>query len=217
MTCAPGWYPNQPTLTPQLVSGGTFGQLWSTSVNGQVYAQPLLSNGTLLVATETNNVYGLDPASGATVDASLATPWNPADIGCGDLTPSIGVTSTPVIDPTTNTAYLTYKTYVSGTSGPAAWYMDASTSRAAPSAPASRSTCRHRAERSEPHVPATNQLQRPGLLLMNGVVYAAFGSHCDTPPWQGWVFGVSTAGQVTARWVDDHDRNGAGIWQSGAG
>ncbi len=38
-----GWYPNQPTLTPQLVSGGTFGQLWSTAVSGQVYAQPLLS------------------------------------------------------------------------------------------------------------------------------------------------------------------------------
>ena len=95
-------------------------------VNGQVYAQPLLENGTLLVATETNHVYGLDPATGtAKWSASLGTPWNPADIGCGDLTPSIGVTSTPVIDTATNTAYLTHKTYVSGTSGPAAWYMDA--------------------------------------------------------------------------------------------
>ena len=36
---------------------------------------------------------------------------------------------------------------------------------------------------------------------MNGVVYAGFGSDCDTRPWQGWVFGVSTAGQVKARWV----------------
>ena len=60
-----GWYPEQPSLTPQLVSGGTFGQLWSTSVEGQVYAQPLLANGTLLVATENNKVYGLDPATGA--------------------------------------------------------------------------------------------------------------------------------------------------------
>ncbi|MBA3808631.1 MAG: PQQ-binding-like beta-propeller repeat protein [Solirubrobacterales bacterium] len=55
-----GWYPNQPTLTPQLVSGGTFGQLWSTAVSGQVYAQPLLSGGTLLLATENNLLYGLD-------------------------------------------------------------------------------------------------------------------------------------------------------------
>ena len=52
---------------------------------------------------------------------------------------------------------------------------------------------------------------------MNGVVYAAFGSHCDKPPWQGWVFGVSTAGQVTARWVARSSGSGAGIWQSGAG
>jgi hypothetical protein len=38
-----GWYPDEGAITPQLVSGGTFGQLWSASVDGQVYAQPLLS------------------------------------------------------------------------------------------------------------------------------------------------------------------------------
>jgi outer membrane protein assembly factor BamB len=122
-----GWYPNEAALTPQLVSGGTFGQLWSAPVNGQVYAQPLLSaTGTLIVATENDKVYGLDPTSGAqkwTTD--LGTPWNPADIGCADINPSIGTTATPVIDPTTNTVYLTHKTYVSGSSGPAAWFMDA--------------------------------------------------------------------------------------------
>ncbi len=69
-----GWYPNQPSITPQLVSGGTFGQLWSTSVNGQVYAQPLLANGTLVVATEANNVYGLDPATGAQVVTRIRDP-----------------------------------------------------------------------------------------------------------------------------------------------
>src|SRR3954453_4376317 len=68
-----GWYPDEPSLTPQLVSGGTFGQLWSTAVDGQVYAQPLLANGTLLVATENNKVYGLNPTSGA---AKWAAPLN---------------------------------------------------------------------------------------------------------------------------------------------
>jgi len=63
----------------------------------------------------------------------------------------------------------------------------------------------------------TTQLQRPGLLLMGGVVYAAFGAHCDRNPWQGWIFGVSTAGKVTARYVDNTTAEGAGIWQSGAG
>src|SRR3979409_1161873 len=60
-----GWYPEQSSLTPQLVSGGTFGQLWSASVEGSVYAQPLLYNGTLLVETENNKVYGLDPSNGS--------------------------------------------------------------------------------------------------------------------------------------------------------
>ena len=118
-----GWYPEEGSLTPSLVKGSTFGKLWTANVEGQVYAQPLLADGTLVVATEKNNVYGLDPKTGAqkwSQPLHLGTPWNPADIGCGDLTPSIGVTSTPVFDAATDTMYMTHKTYASGTSGAAA-------------------------------------------------------------------------------------------------
>ena len=52
----------------------------------------------------------------------------------------------------------------------------------------------------------TTQLQRPGLLLMEGVVYAAFGSDCDDRPWQGWIFGVSTAGTSRPAGSPDDDR-----------
>jgi HYDIN/CFA65/VesB family protein/putative pyrroloquinoline-quinone-binding quinoprotein len=214
-----GWYPEQSSLTPGLVSGGSFGKLWSTSVEGSVYAQPLLANGSLLVASEANKVYSLDPSSGSVKwSKGLGTPWNASDIGCGDLTPTIGVTATPVIDPGTNTAYMTHKTYVSGSSGPARWYMDAIEL----SSGAEREGFPVELGGSAQNAPgqtfaATTELQRPGLLLMEGVVYAAFGSSCDTPPWQGWVFGVSTAGQVKARWVSVSSGNGAGIWQSGAG
>jgi Abnormal spindle-like microcephaly-assoc'd, ASPM-SPD-2-Hydin/PQQ-like domain len=216
-----GWYPDEPSLTPGLVSGGTFGKLWSANVEGQVYAQPLLADGLLLVATEKNKVYGLDPLTGELKWAKaldLGTPWNPADIHCGDLKPYIGVTSTPVVDPSTNTAYLTHKTYASGASGPARWYMDAvdlATGLERPGFPVELAGGAQDAP-SRTFSPTT-QLQRPGLLLMEGVVYAAFGSHCDTPPWQGWIFGVSTAGKVTARYVDDTTEEGAGIWQSGSG
>jgi len=216
-----GWYPDQSSLTPQLVSGGTFGQLWSTAVDGQVYAQPLLANGTLLVATENNKVYGLNPATGAAKWAAplnLGAPWKAADIGCGDLTPNIGVTATPVIDAATNTAYMTHKTYASGTSGPAAYWMDAidlSTGAQKAGFPVRLSGTAQNA--SGQTFNATTELQRPGLLLMDGVVYAAFGGHCDITPYQGWVFGVSTSGVVKARWVADQTGNGAGIWQSGAG
>ncbi|HWX96416.1 MAG TPA: choice-of-anchor D domain-containing protein [Solirubrobacteraceae bacterium] len=217
-----GWYPEQSSLTPQLVSGGTFGQLWSATVEGSVYAQPLLYNGTLLVVTENNKVYGLDPASGSakwSATLSFGTPWKPADIGCADLTPNIGVTSTPVIDSTTNTAYMTHKTYVSGSSGPARWYMDAidltnGSEKAGFPVELAGNAQNQPGEAFQP----TTQLQRPGLLLLGGVVYAAFGSHCDITPWKGWIFGVSTKAEVKARWVDETSaNNGGGIWQSGAG
>ena len=213
-----GWYPNEPSITPELVSGGTFGQLWSAPVKGQVYAQPLLDDGTLFVATEEDKLYGLNPATGALQwSKNLGEPWNPGEIGCGDLAPRVGVTSTPVIDPETNVAYLTYKTYREKGEEPE-WFMDAvdvSTGAQQPGFPVLLNGTAQNAPGQVFH-PGT-ELQRPGLLLMGGVVYAAFGSDCDTPVWQGWVFGVSTQGAVKARWVADETGEGAGIWQSGAG
>src|SRR5215470_18700437 len=60
-----GWDPNEPTLTPAAVQGGQFGRIFKTSVNGQVYGQPLVVANTLIVATETDWVYGLDATTGA--------------------------------------------------------------------------------------------------------------------------------------------------------
>ena len=67
---------------------------------------------------------------------------------------------------------------------------------------------------------SVQELQRPGLLLLNGVVYAAFGSNCDVAPYSGWIIGVSTAGALTARWTTEagaSKSNGGGIWMSGGG
>jgi iron transport multicopper oxidase len=214
-----GWYPGETSITPELVEGGTYGQEWERKVSGQVYAQPLLDGSTLLVATEQNHVYGLDPATGLPRwEKTLphGTPWNPQDLGCADLTPSVGVTSTPVIDTSSNTAYLTHKTYVSGSSGPARWWMDAIDMSSGEERPGFPVALEGEAQNLEGvQFDAADELQRPGLLLLEGVVYAAFGSHCDHPPYEGWVFGVSTSGAVKARWAAD--REGAGIWQSGAG
>jgi hypothetical protein len=213
-----GWYPNESAISPGLVSGGTFGRLWSTPVQGQVYAQPLLDDGTLFVATEENDVYGLNPTTGAVQwSKSLGEPWNAGEISCADLAPHVGVTATPVIDPTTGIAYFTYKTYKAKEKEPE-WFMDAvavATGAQEPGFPVLLSGTAQNASGQSFH-PQT-ELQRPGLLLLEGVVYAAFGSDCDHPIWQGWVFGVSTKGEVKARWVADETGEGAGIWQSGAG
>ena len=216
------WYPDQPGLTPAIVSGGTFGQLFSTPVAGQVYGQPLVSNGTLFIATEDDNIYGLDPETGAVRwSRNVGTPWNPSDLGCGDLTPRIGVTATPVIDPSgTGTAYFSAKTYASGSSGPARWDLhavDLATGAEKQGFPVQIAGSADNAPgvTFEP----THELQRPGLLLMDGVVYLAFGAHCDRAPYQGWVAGVSSAGRLTALWtaIESPSVSGAGIWQSGGG
>ena len=55
------------------------------------------------------------------------------------------------------------------------------------------------------------------MLLLEGVVYAGFGSDCDFDPYEGWVFGVAESGTVKARWTSEAEGWGSGIWQSGAG
>jgi hypothetical protein len=214
-----GWYPKESAISPGVVEGGTFGKMWSVPVEGQVYAQPLLADGTLLVATENDKVYGLNPSTGVQEwSKALGTPWNAGDISCADLAPTIGVTSTPVIDTATETAYLTHKTYVTGNSGAARWYMDALDLKTGEERSGFPVEIAGKAQNAAGQTFApTKELQRPGLLMMEGVVYVAFGSDCDSAPYQGWVFGVSTSGTVKARWVANETGNGAGIWQSGAG
>ncbi len=216
------WYPDEAGLTPEVVSGGTFGQLFSTPVLGQVYGQPLVSNGTLFVTTEDDQIYGLDPETGTVRwSRNVGSPWHAADIGCADLVPNVGITATPVIDPSgTGTAYFTAKSYASGSSGPARWDLhavDVGTGAERPGFPVQI----HGNADNAPGLTfdATHELQRPGLLLMGGVVYMAFGGHCDEAPYQGWVVGVSTAGTTTAMWsdIETSDVDGAGIWQSGGG
>jgi hypothetical protein len=220
------WYSDEGALSPSTVSGGSFGELVSpASVTGQVYAQPIVSSNTLLIATEANNVYGLDPKTLAQRwTRNLGTPFDPTSVNCADISPSVGITSTPVVDPSTGTEYLTSKTYLADGVTPA-YYMhalDIATGAERPGFPVLISGTANN-DPSEAFQ-AKTELQRPGLLLMNGVIYAGFGAHCDRKPYWGWVVGVSTAGSITAMWSDEAGQNqsdpagpGGGIWASGYG
>ena len=215
-----GWYGDQPALNPSQVSDASFTQLFDVPLDGQVYAQPLVFSGGVLVATENNHVYVLDPLTGAALaDRALETPWRAADLGCGDLVPSVGITGTPVIDPGTSTAYLTTKTYASGTAGEAALYLHALALPGLEERPGFPVAIAGSADnQTNVTFDPTHQLQRTGLLLLDGTVYAGFGSHCGITPYKGWIVGVSTAGHVEARWsTEDRFNDGAGIWQSGGG
>ena len=218
-----GWYPDQTALSPALVSGGTFGQLFKTAVSGSVYGQPLVADNQLLVNTENNFAYGLDPVSGAIEwSRQFGTPALASAIGCADLSPNMGITSTPVVDPTTNTEYLVDNEYVSGSSGPEAYYMHAlDLSNKGAELPGFPVKIQGTASNNPGQTfNATKELQRPGLLLLGGVVYAAFGAHCDISPWQGWIAGVSEAGALSTMWTtmgSGTSSTGAGIWMSGGG
>ena len=208
------WDPSEPTLTPAAASGGSFGQIFSTPVNGQVYAQPLIIGSTLIVATENDEVYGLNASTGAVLwKQSLGTPFNITT--CNDLTPNIGVTSTPVYDPSTNTVYvlalvkeISFEWHLFG--------LNVSTGAIT----YKQRIVGHPTNDSGLTFSALPQDQRPGLLLMNGWVYGAFASHCDHDSYDGYVAGFKVGSPgTTTLWADDvgvANKKG-GIWQSGAG
>lgn len=100
-----GWDPNEPGLSPAVVHGPSFGEVFRTAVNGQVYAQPLVIASTVIVATEDDWVYGLNASTGAIMwSTSLGKPY--AIKTCANIAPDVGVTSTPVYDPSSGTAYV---------------------------------------------------------------------------------------------------------------
>ena len=103
-----GWDQAEPSLSASTVGSSTFGQLFATNVNGQVYAQPLVVNGTVVVSTENDFVYGLDPATGAIKWTDNFGPaWPASTVGCADLVPNLGSTTTGVYDPASGMVYLT--------------------------------------------------------------------------------------------------------------
>jgi len=220
-----GWDPNEPGLSPATVSGGSFGKLFETTVNGQVYAQPLVVDNTtagtssVIVATEEDWVYSLDGETGAiNWSLDLGPFWPSSVTNCTDLTPDIGITSTPVYDPSTGTLYVTavvndgptqyqpdiYLYAINEQTGAVQWKVPIQGS------PVNDPT--------RPFNPLTER-QRAGLLLLNGSVYISFASYCDYSPYAGYVVGVNTTSRAQTMWTDEAGLtdNQSGIWMGGSG
>src|ERR1700728_3801353 len=126
-----GVNPQETILTTANVNSTEFGRLFSIPVDGQVYAHPLILSGVsvgggihnvVYVATEHDSVYAIDAESGATyaqvslIPAGGTTVNSNSDLmpSCGNISPEIGITGTPVIDPTSNTLYVVAKSKVNG-------------------------------------------------------------------------------------------------------
>lgn len=229
-------------LTPQNVNSKQFGKLFSYTVDGGIYAQPLyvanvkLADNTyhniIYVATINDTVYAFDadnPSVGLIwkrrlVDASNGeVPVPCADVNaCGFYGPEVGITGTPVIDPATGTLYVDAFSEANGKYYQKLHALDIATGDEKPGSPVA----------IEGSVPGTGQggngatvtfnpyyqLQRPALLLANGMIYIGFASYGDIPPFHGWLFAydVETLKQV-AIFNTTPDGEDGGIWQSGNG
>jgi len=217
-----GWDANEPKLTPSDVGAPDFGQIFETKLDGQIYAAPVLAKNTLLAVTEKDKAYGLDPVTGKIRwTRDVGPEWAASHIGCGDLVPTIGITATPVVDAATGTAYFTAKVDDGRNADNPHWYMHAVDITTGAERAGFPTVIKGAADNDRDHDfnPKT-AMQRPGLLLLDGVVYAGFASHCDRQPYVGYVVGVdATTGKQTAMFATEtgNSKAGAGIWQSGGG
>lgn len=219
-----GWYPNEPQLNPSDVTTGHFGETFDTQLDGQVYAQPLVSQPTVLAVTENDYAYGLNSTTGAIEwQDSFGTPADPlTNISCGDVGSDLGITGTPVIDPSTHIAYFVAAEEVGGVAADFMEAVDVQTGATPADWPTSGVPITGSSD-DDPNTVFNGdyETQRAGLVLVNGVVYAAFGSQCDYGNWEGWLVGVSTTShEITTMWSTEEDvtdaQDGGGIWQSGS-
>ncbi len=177
----------------------------------------------------------IDAAHGANSgEASVPSAGPGALVGSGDpsggdIQPEVGVTGTPVIDPATNTLYVVSKSYT--VSGPAFYQrlhaIDLATGNEKFSGPANiTATFPGNGDgTSTTTFNAQTENQRPGLALVNGIVYIAWASHEDTPSYYGWVIGYNASNlSQTAVFNDDPNTpsspmigvaGSGGIWMSG--
>jgi Legume lectin domain/Chitobiase/beta-hexosaminidase C-terminal domain len=231
-------------LTTANVNTNTFGRLFSVAVDGQVYAQPLVLSGVSIgggthnvvyIATEHDSVYAIDADSGATyaqvslIPAGGTTVNTSSDLipACGDIEPEVGITGTPVIDPSSNTLYVVAKSKVNGSIVQFLHALNAGTLTENAGSPveiqASVAGIANDGDGTQVAFNPITENQRPGLVLDNGHVLITWASHCDHTPYHGWLISYNAKSLVQeAAWnaTPNGDPKGtlslAGIWMSGA-
>jgi hypothetical protein len=228
------------TLTPANVNTSTFGKLFSVPVDGQIYTQPLYlsgvsipGNGThnvIYVATEHDGVFAYDAdASGPALwsvsfinPAAGITTLNNTDVACTAIPPEVGITGTPVIDPSTGTMFLVARTKENGVFVQRLHALDVTTGAEKFGGPVP-------IQASVPGIGAgavskvvsfnpQRENQRGALIIQNGMVFITWASLCDIAPYHGWVmaYDTRTLAQLGV-WNSTPNGNDGGIWSSGEG
>lgn len=226
---------NETVLNPSNVNPDLFGKIGSFPVDGQIYAQALYATGisitgkglrnVIYVATMHNSVYAIDAdAPGAAVplwQVNLGTPVPSSALYFSDISPEVGILSTPVIDLGQQVIYIVSDTFEAG----APIFRMHALSLAdghemlhgpvviAASVPGVGAGSKNGTLLFDPLM----QLQRPGLVLANGIVYAAFGSHADGGNFHGWMIGYNASDlrQQMAVFNTTPNTLGGSFWQAG--
>jgi len=186
------------------------GPVSSGTLDGTLWASPLYLNGTVFAATENDTVYALDGSSLAVLwSLNLGSPATSSNLPCGNVTPTVGITSTPVIDVAGGILYAAGLVFNGSTYAHHLWAVSLS----------SHSKLRDvvvDAPNSDPKV----QNQRGALGLANGRVYVPYGGRDgDCGTYHGFVVSVA-AGDLSGLRVDFEStagsgHSGGGIWAAG--
>lgn len=242
-----GWNAKETILNHTNVKPGSFGKLFIRTVDDQQYAQPLVAlhlampgKGTrnvVFVATVNNSVYAFDADSANEVAPFWQVNLTPAGSrvirhtdmtgACGgfynDFSGNIGIVGTPVIDTATGTLYVVARSLVTSNNTYQQYLhaLDITTGNEQPNSPrlitAQINGTGDGSVGGVVHFDPQKANQRPGLLLLNGVIYIAFSSHCDWGPYHGWVLGYDkTSLQQVRVYNSTPDGYNGGIWMSGA-
>jgi hypothetical protein len=229
---------NETILTASNVNSNQFGKLFQLTVDGKVDAQPLYAGGVnifggthnvLYVATEHDTVYAFDADNGVQYwkVSLLGTGESTSDArGCDQVIPEIGITATPVIDRSSGPNGTIYVVAMSKDSSSnyhqRLHALDLTTGAEVFGGPVEVQAAY---PGSGDNSNGTNVVfdpaqykERPGLLLLNHVVYTAWSSHCDFSPYTAWVIGYneSTLNQAMLINLTPNGHEGS-FWNSGAG
>ena len=233
-----GHNPNETALALKNVNSTTFGKLFIVSADGKVDAQPLyvpgisISGGmhnVLFIATEHDSVYAVDADNGAPLwqVTMLKQGESPSDDrGCGQVSPEIGVTATPVIDPSAGPHGTLYVTAMSkDTSGnyhQRLHALDITSGSEEFGGPvdvaAKYPGTGDNSQGGYVIFDPKQYKERPGLLLLNHVVYTFWSSHCDIRPYTGFIisYNETTLAQQSVLDITPNGSEGS-IWAAGAG
>jgi hypothetical protein len=230
---------NETILTPANVNSASFGKLFSLPVGAQVHAQPLYASAVsvpgsgahnlLILAGENGGVFAYDADTGAPIwnVSTLQSGETPSNaLQCNHSITDYGIMATPVIDRTRGPNGAVYLVAMSMNSAGTAHFqrlhaLDLATGAELFGGPIDiQATVPGTGDNSSGGYVVFDPKQyhsRPGLLLLDGIVYTSWGSFCDNRPYTGWVIGydASTLAQTTVFNLTPNGW-GAGVWMSGA-